>query len=459
MNKLNVTFCSFPDFSSHAKALYLYMNKRYKDEMNLVWIVNTDEIYKNLKKNNIKVIKRGTKEFENYITKTDVFFTTHGNLIDYKNESNIYIDLWHGVGVKPAGYLINNLEEDDILWTNNFRNKVDFMIVPTDFWRIIFSSIFQIEPRRILPLGYPKFDIQIKSNGRANLSKILNDNVNKFKKIIYYMPTHSKREGRESETDIDYNKIFNLEDESEKDLKELLERNNILLCIKRHPSDVDNYKKIETNNIKNINNQMLEKHNLDVDQILNAADIMISDYSSLAIEFLYQKKQVIFINNNLNTFIDKRGIFFNDYNFWSENNSVSTFKELKSKILENSFLINEEKYNLWYGNFKNGGCKEICDYIFINNKINPQLKKLQIRSFNTKTNEEILEIEKQKNTLLNQIDKLEIHNNEISIQNEKLNNLNYVLNEELKLIKQSNSWKLISKIRKLYYIILRKKEK
>ena len=86
---------------------------------------------------------------------------------------------------------------------------------------------------------------------------------------------------------------------------------------------------------------------------------------------------------------DKRGIFFNDYNFWSENSSVNNFQDLKRKILEDNIVINEEKYSLWYGNLKNGGCKEICDYIFKNNKINPQIQNIS-KSFNTKTNEEIL---------------------------------------------------------------------
>ena len=39
MEKLNITFCSFPDFGGNAKALYEYMNKRYKDNMNYIWIV------------------------------------------------------------------------------------------------------------------------------------------------------------------------------------------------------------------------------------------------------------------------------------------------------------------------------------------------------------------------------------------------------------------------------------
>ena len=52
MEKLNITFCSYPDFGGNAKALYEYMKKRYKDQMNLVWIVYNDESVMNLKLRN-----------------------------------------------------------------------------------------------------------------------------------------------------------------------------------------------------------------------------------------------------------------------------------------------------------------------------------------------------------------------------------------------------------------------
>lgn len=446
MKKLNITFSSFPDYTSHAKALYIYMKKKYKDTMNLVWIVSTEKSYEELKKQKIKVITKGSKEFEKYIYSTDVFFTTHGNLIQYKTNKSIYIDLWHGIGVKPAGYLINNLVEDDILWTNNFRSKVDLMIVPTEFWRVIFSSLFQIEPKLILPLGYPKFDLQTKSNGKKNLSKILEIDTKKYNKIIYYMPTHSKREGHQAEMEIEYNKIFNLSDESIEDFDNFLRENNMLLCIKRHPSDIDNYKKIETDNIKQLNNELLENNNIDVDEILNAADIMISDYSSLCIEFMFLRKKVIFINSKIKTYKKNRGIFFDNYEFWSEKNSINNYQDLKKSLLNDNNEINEEKYDLWYGDLKDGGCNKICEYLFKENKLNPLVKKQIIKNFNTKTNEEInSEIQELKNIIA----KLEVEKN----------NLNYIngdLNYRLTNILESKSWKYITKIRKIYYKLLGK---
>ena len=98
MKKLNITFCSFPDFSGNAKALYEYMNKRYKDNMNYIWIVYNEDSVKILEKKGIKAILIGTEEFKSYITTTNVFITTQGNLDGdkLKAKDSVYIELWHG---------------------------------------------------------------------------------------------------------------------------------------------------------------------------------------------------------------------------------------------------------------------------------------------------------------------------------------------------------------------------
>lgn len=107
MKNLNIAFCSFPDFSSNAKALYDYMKKVYNNDMNLIWAVNTDQALLNLKEQNIEAYKIGTDDYFEKMKDIDVFFTTHANITGEKNEHSLYIELWHGIGPKnPDFYLI-----------------------------------------------------------------------------------------------------------------------------------------------------------------------------------------------------------------------------------------------------------------------------------------------------------------------------------------------------------------
>ena len=52
MKKLNITFCSFPDFTGNARALYEYMIKRYGNNMNYTWIVHEEKNFDKVKKHN-----------------------------------------------------------------------------------------------------------------------------------------------------------------------------------------------------------------------------------------------------------------------------------------------------------------------------------------------------------------------------------------------------------------------
>ena len=128
MKKLNITLCSFPDYSGNAKALYEYMVKRNYLNHRYVWIVYNQKTKEILDEKNIECILIGTDEFRKYIKTTDVFFTTQGNLDGNKTDKSLYIELWHGVGPKAIGYLCKNPSHEDIKGYNNIRKIVDSIL-------------------------------------------------------------------------------------------------------------------------------------------------------------------------------------------------------------------------------------------------------------------------------------------------------------------------------------------
>lgn len=124
MRRLNITFCSFPDFSGNAKALYEYMVKRHKDNMNFVWIVKSKTMYEKLLQKNIKAYILGSDDYFEYVTTTDVFFTTHANITGDKPKNSLYIELWHGISSKPVGFLVKDLKQIDEEWFNHIKKRI-----------------------------------------------------------------------------------------------------------------------------------------------------------------------------------------------------------------------------------------------------------------------------------------------------------------------------------------------
>lgn len=432
MKKLNITFCSFPDFAGNAKALYEYMVKTYNDNMNYTWIVYNEATVEILKKKGINAILIGTDEFKKYIPKTNVFFTTHANLAEdkLKAKNSIYIELWHGIGPKPVGFLTKNLSQKDEDWYNHIKEIIDYMIVPSEFWRPIMSAMFNINVKRILPLGLPLLDEIKKSNGRQNLEKVLGIDIGKYKKVIMYMPTFKKGCGRKLESTYNKQNILNFYDYSDNDLIKYLKGNNYLLVVKRHPSDEAQYAEIENDNIKNLNNNMSNKLGLNVNNILNASDLLITDYSSIGTEFSFLDKPVIYIATDLEEYKNNRGIILDDYNFWVGNECCFSFEELLEKINQN---IDEKKEVLnkkyLFGNLTDGGCKQICRFLFENNNISTNVKRHKSEIARLKLLEK-----KQKSIIQEQTQTIK-----------KLTESDI----RLKQIEASKSWKMLEKIRNL----------
>lgn len=435
MGKIKIMFCSFPDYSSNAKPLYEYMKKRYKDSMNMAWAVLSDESVEKLSKMGIEAYKIGTDEYFEYAKNTDVFFSTHCNITGERNEKSIYVELWHGISSKHIGNLSDNMTEDDRKWYNHLRKNIDYMVVPSDFWRVIFSTRFNIEYNRTVSLGYPKLDYFVYSDSRNNLSKVLDIDITKYNKILYYMPTFRKGCNREQESEINTNNIFNLESYKEQELIDFLHKKNYLLCIKKHPSEELNLNYIECDNIKNITEEKLNLNNITLNEIINAADLMITDYSSLGIEFVFLNKPVVYLVNDIEEYREKRGITFNNSNFWMPGFRVKKLNELIFSI-ENSLSNDkdysykadmEEKKKVWFGDLKDGGCANICDFLFDGDKLRDGIKHYVSKE-----------------------DYLENKINYISDELQKKENVIIELKDELQKVYNSKGWIFLEKVRKIF---------
>lgn len=442
MSRLNITFCSFPDFSGNAKALYEYMLSKNNKNFNFVWIVYEQKSYEILKKKNINVILIGSDKFREYIKKTDVFFTTQGNLDGDKTDKSLYVELWHGIGPKPVGYACKNPSKEDIRGYNNMRKIFDYIIVPNDFWKIIFSAIFNVECDRIKSLGMPLFDYFAYSNGTENLSKVLETDIKKYKKIIMYMPTYKNGFNHEDISLINDKNIFNFEEYNEYELDQFLKENNYLLCVKRHPGDKTQYQNYESENIKNINEEMLIKNNVSVNEIINVFDMMITDYSSIGTEFLFFDRPILYAIDDFEEYDKNRGIIFSNIDFWTAGPVVSTIEDLineTNKLLTDDNYYKkerEEKSNLMISGLKNGGCEQIYNFLF---------------DENGNINKNVVYYKNPENCLKRKLDETENINNNLKLNLESKQ-------EEIDMIVNSKGWRILEKVRKIKNLFRKKGE-
>ena len=145
------------------------------------------------------------------------------------------------------------------------------------------------------------------------------------------------------------------------------------------------------------------------------------------------------IKTDLEEYKNNRGIIFDDYDFWTEKEYCLSYKELIKKIDSNinhcKVAINKK---LIFGNLKDGGCKEICDYIFDGNLISNRVKRF-------------VPLRKKYEKIIKEKD------DQISYQNERIEYLKEK-EQELASIKFSRSYKIMKKISNIRKKISNEKE-
>ena len=195
------------------------------------------------------------------------------------------------------------------------------------------------------------------------------------------MPTFRKGFNHNDITLVSDN-IFNIKKGfDDKKLNEFLVKNNYLLCIKPHPGELSKISFEETENIKLISEEQMLEEKISINEMINAFDLLITDYSSIGTEFIFMDKPVLFNFSDIDEYMKNRGLYFSSDTFWFPGPKFNTFDELidemQKLLLDSNYFKTErdEKKKLWYGTLQDGGCKQICDFLFYNNQINLKVKK------------------------------------------------------------------------------------
>lgn len=440
--KVHILFSSFPDYSGNPKALYEYILNTYPEKFNMYWVIYDEESKSNLENKNVNYVLFKSEKYQEIMEKTNIIFDTNGFLLSEKKEDQLYINMWHGSSPKKKGYLlpVENFAEQDEEYYKQARQKIDFLLVPSEFSKLIFASVFNMNAQRVLPLGYPRDEYLIKSDGRSNLKKLTEVEIEKYNKVIFYLPTFRNGCNRSDSKNIFEDNILNIESYNEDELIEFLEKNNYLLVVKKHPAEINNFSNINSSNIVVLNEEEMKRKDITIYEILNAADLLIADYSSVYVEFLMLEKPVLFFHKDIDEYKKNRGLILEKTNIWFPGPKVLNFNDFSNEIIK---LLNDKNYykkerkdfrNIMFNKDISNISKNIFEYFFeLNNfqlKYTPFISnEEQLEKENSKLKKEIIEVQKEKNIILEEKAK-------IIEENKKFKN-------EIDMIYNSCSWKVL----------------
>ncbi|MBR4343417.1 MAG: CDP-glycerol glycerophosphotransferase family protein [Lachnospiraceae bacterium] len=242
------------------------------------------------------------------------------------------ISLNYGAPFKKGG-----IEFDDFS-----HNHFDYICETSLMTAKIESSERHTDLDKILDIGFPRNDTLKYSDKKMAVRKWLKDNNADGKKIILYAPTF-----RKYDVDVSKTNIFGFEDYDE--LNVLLEKYNAIIVTKFHP-----HQRVYNADFSGNVLDFKCTYDFSVYDLMSISDVMISDYSSIIVDFFLTHKPSIFLFSDYDEYNDSRGFSFDPIQSVCYGDVVYTWDEMKvalSKALDGSWVETEDNkriFSLWY---------------------------------------------------------------------------------------------------------------
>ncbi len=280
-------------FVGNSKYFFLYLkNLGIK---NLFWLVKGNEEEKNSYIKNYILKYLSLRAFYHIMSAEFLIFDNRDWVMNY--EFLYYtrakkIQLWHGVGFKFIEKMLlpNGLEDLLSLEEKKFLKRrypdYDLLLTTSKFYADnVFSRAFGISIEKISLSGYPRNDVFYKDILGSLLNtdrRIIEEAIKKKEeeyRIILYAPTF-----RDLKNNMDYNAVF-----KSKEFDDFLTENKILFIVKSHsiPAFKDEFD-------EGINNLRVYGKTADVYPLFKYIDLLITDYSSIYMDFLHLNRPVLY---------------------------------------------------------------------------------------------------------------------------------------------------------------------
>lgn len=227
------------------------------------------------------------------------------------------INVWHGVPLKSLFYADSGESEDNLKKITEMTNKTSIFTVSSKLESTLIKKCFLINPEKIQITGHPRNDYLV-ARGESEIKKILKD-IPEESKLILYSPTY--RRGTKT-------KFFPFPDFDLDDLNQFLKENNIIILVRGHVyNQLDESTDIFTDRIIDFGFDVCDN----VNSILKDIDVLITDYSSIYIDYLLLNRPCVFIPYDLEDYEQDRGLLL-DYDLWAPGDKVSTYHEFITSL-------------------------------------------------------------------------------------------------------------------------------
>ncbi|KMS82118.1 MULTISPECIES: bifunctional glycosyltransferase/CDP-glycerol:glycerophosphate glycerophosphotransferase [Streptomyces] len=307
-------------FSDSPKAMYEELVAR-GSELKHLWAVRDGQV---LLPEGVEPVRMWGREWFEALASSR-YIVTNGHLPFWieRRPGQVVVQTWHGTMLKKIGHDIDTLHFD--------RRYQEKLALEAKQWSLVVSSNRFSTPilkrafsydGEILEAGYPRNDYLYSPDKDAIAERVKKQlGLPKGKKVVLYAPTWRDDQAH-SQGQFRFDLRIDIEDAQRR-----LGDDHVLL-IRRHSNVVDLVPGAGNGFVWDVSEYP------DIAELYLAADIMITDYSSVMFDYAHLKRPMLFFTYDLEHYRDTLRGFYFDFEQDSPGPLVFTSKELVDALLD-----------------------------------------------------------------------------------------------------------------------------
>lgn len=330
-------------------------------KLQIVWVVKNKEEARSLPLG-VKSCLVYSMKYYYHLSTSKIWIDNCRKAFYYKKKNQYYVQTWHGFALKRIEKDVeHNLSSVYVERAKKDSKAIDVIISCSAFMERIYKNSFWYNGE-VVNLGAPRNDIIINKDANIIKKVKLYYSIKEKQKIVLYAPTFRKEQSL-SVYSLDFDKLL--------DCCNRKFGGDFIVLVRLHPNIATLASNIQYG--QKIKNATFYP---DMQELLLATDVLISDYSSLMFDYALSLKPVFMFATDIDIYKNDRDFYFNlcDLPF---NVSVNN-EELEHNIM--SFNIENYKLNLMnfyedVGMIIDGqASKKVVDLILKKMKIRKELK-------------------------------------------------------------------------------------
>jgi CDP-glycerol glycerophosphotransferase len=221
-----------------------------------------------------------------------------------RRDDQTVVQTWHGTPLKRLGFDVSRLRGDtrkfEQGWDQQKRNW-QYVVSPNRFATPILRSAYELDDSTMLETGYPRDDVLAGANREERTLELRRHlGLPEGARIVLYAPTYRDdvrdRRGR-----------YRLEQKLDIDRLRGALGDDAVLLYRKHHYIVDDVPATADGFVRDVSSYP------DGTELLLAADVLITDYSSMIVDFANTGRPILFFTYDIDLYRDQMRGFYVDF--------------------------------------------------------------------------------------------------------------------------------------------------